>query len=435
MNRDLDKLFEAAKKDSSAVSFEKVSERLVNSIQSNAPRQSLKDSQWFNLKKLMIMTTIVVTIAIGIGLFSTSEIKSDKKEIVASEPEKEMVMPSVSDTKDLIPEVLPFKGIKPVDKDLPESELVVLGPYVMKQKDYLQQKGAQEKSLPTFEEGYPFPRLTQDEINANNKQKKNMLKALEKLDKKALAFVPSGSFEYQGAQISVQAFYMSKTEVTNLEYRTFLFDLLIQGKKEEFLKAKPDQAKWTELFGESNKAMEELYFSEEAYNDYPVVNVSREGAEMYCFWITDELNKTLIGKGKKPFNDLRLPLHVEWVKAASDEGRNLPYPWNGEFLRNAEGCYLANLKPTNGAYSDDGGFHTVKVNSYNPNALGIFNLSGNVAEMVYDTEKRKDLPKTVGGGWMSNEEELKILGPDPYSGKTEAHPNIGFRVVFTYMNQ
>ena len=228
---------------------------------------------------------------------------------------------------------------------------------------------------------------------------------------------------------------LGSEEVTNLEYRTFLFDLLIQCKKEEFLKAKPDQAKWTELFGESNKAMEELYFSEEAYNDYPVVNVSREGAEMYCFWITDELNKTLIGKGKKPFNDLRLPLHVEWVKAASDEGRQLPYPWDGEFLRNAEGCYLANLKPTNGAYSDDGGFHTVKVNSYNPNVLGIFNLSGNVAEMVYDTYKRKDLPRTVGGGWMSNEEELKILGPDPYSGKTEAHPNIGFRVVFTYMNQ
>ncbi|TNF47738.1 MAG: hypothetical protein EP305_07090, partial [Bacteroidetes bacterium] len=271
MNRDLDKLFEAAKRDSSAVSFEKVSERLVNSIQSNAPRQSLKDSQWFNLKKLMIMTTIVVTIAIGIGLFSTSEIKSDNKEIVASEPEKEMVMPPVSDAKDLIPEVLPFKGIKPVDRDLPETEPIVLKPYVMKQKDSKQQKGAQEKSLPTFEEGYPFPRLTQDEINANNKQKKNMLKALEKLDKKAFAFVPSGSFEYQGAQISVQAFYMSKTEVTNLEYRTFLFDLLIQGKKEEFIKAKPHQAKWTELFGESNKAMEELYFSEEAYNDYPVV--------------------------------------------------------------------------------------------------------------------------------------------------------------------
>ena len=233
MNRDLDKLFEAAKKDSSAVSFEKVSERLVNSIQSNAPRQSLKDSQWLNLKKMLIMTTIVVTIAVGIGLFSTNEINSDKVEMVASEPEKEVVTPSVSDAKDLIPEILPFKGIKPVNGDLHEIEPIVLGPYVMKQKDTIQQKGAQEKSLPTFEEGYPFPRLTQDEINANNKQKKNMLKALEKLDKKALAFVHSGSFEYQGAQISVQAFYMSKTEVTNLEYRTFLFDLLIQCKKEE----------------------------------------------------------------------------------------------------------------------------------------------------------------------------------------------------------
>ena len=69
-------------------------------------------------------------------------------------------------------------------------------------------------------------------------------------------------------------------------------------------------------------------------------------------------------------------------------------------------------------------------------ALEVMTITGrNVAEMVYDTEKRKDLPRTVGGGWMSNEEELKILGPDPYSEKTEAHPNIGFRVVFSYMNQ
>ncbi len=29
-----------------------------------------------------------------------------------------------------------------------------------------------------------------------------------------------------------------------LEYRTFLFDLLIQGRKEDFLLAKPDQKLW-----------------------------------------------------------------------------------------------------------------------------------------------------------------------------------------------
>ena len=84
-----------------------------------------------------------------------------------------------------------------------------------------------------------------------------MLKALEKLDRKVYSFLVSGSFDFNGKMTSVQAFIIQKTEVSNLEYRTFLFDLLIQGRKDEFLKAKPDQAMWTKLLGEFNKPMEE----------------------------------------------------------------------------------------------------------------------------------------------------------------------------------
>ena len=69
---------------------------------------------------------------------------------------------------------------------------------------------------------------------------------------------------------------MQTTEVTNLEYRTFLFDLLIQGKKDEFLKAKPDQAMWTKEYKYAFlKPMEEHYFSHAAYDEYPVVAISR----------------------------------------------------------------------------------------------------------------------------------------------------------------
>ena len=116
--------------------------------------------------------------------------------------------------------------------------------------------------------------------------------------------------------------------------------------------------------------------------------------------------------------------------AASIEGKKDPYPWEGKFLRNSKGCYLANFKPTDSTYFDDGAFFTAKVNSYNANDFGLFNMSGNVAEMVYDDYPSKN-SGTAGGGWMSNAEEIKILGPDPYQGLTEAHPNVGFRVVMT----
>jgi hypothetical protein len=57
-------------------------------------------------------------------------------------------------------------------------------------------------------------------------------------------------------------------------------------------------------------------------------------------------------------------------------------------------------------------------------------MNGNVAEMVYNDIKTK-AAGTAGGAWNSNDEEIKILGPDPYVGVTTANPAIGFRVVMT----
>ena len=60
---------------------------------------------------------------------------------------------------------------------------------------------------------------------------------------------------------------------------------------------------------------------------------------------------------------------------------------------------------------------------------GIFNLSGNVAEMVYEDYNSKTECGTAGGSWESNAEEIKIFGPDPYADISDPHPAIGFRVV------
>lgn len=432
----LDQLFQAAREQKPLHSFEDTKDQFLNSVNSKGGSSGAKKMNFSFTKKWIIMLVSVSIIA-GLIVFLTDEpIKSNEQTPIAKETKvettKRIKNASVSNS---------VASLKIQPKPLMNS-FTLDDTFVIEQLDIkaisedtasLYPSVDRPQLSSTAKEEYVFPKLTEEEIAANHKQKKQMLKALEKFDRKVYTFLVSGSFNFNGKITSVQAFLIQKTEVSNLEYRTFLFDLLIQNRKDEFLKAKPDQAMWTKLLGELNRPMEELYFSHPAYNDYPVVNVSREGAELYCKWLSQEIYKFVDDKKKHQYNDIRIPSREEWVMAASIEGKKGPYPWDGEFVRNSKGCYLANHKPTDSTFFDDGGFHTVKVTSYLPNDFGLYNMSGNVAEMVYDNYPLKN-PGTAGGGWMSSAEEIKILGPDPHKGLIEAHPNVGFRVVMTYLS-
>lgn len=433
----LDQLFQAAREQKPLHSFEDTKDQFLNSVNSKGGGSGAKKMNFSFTKKWIIMLVSVSIIA-GLIVFLTDEpIKSNEQTPIAKETKvettKRIKNASVSNSvASLKIQPKPLMNSFTLDQTFVIEQLDINA--IAEDTASLYPSVDRPQLTATTKEEYIFPKLTEEEIAANHKQKKQMLKALEKFDRKIYTFLVSGSFNFNGKITSVQAFLIQKTEVSNLEYRTFLFDLLIQNRKEEFLKAKPDQAMWTKLFGETNKPMEELYFSHPSYNEYPVVNVSREGAELYCKWLSQEMYKFVDEKKKDQYNDIRIPSREEWVMAASIEGKKGPYPWDGEFVRNSKGCYLANYKPTDSTYYDDGGFHTVKVNSYLPNDFGLFNMSGNVAEMVYDDYPLKN-PGTAGGGWMSSAEEIKILGPDPHKGLTEAHPNVGFRVVMTYMQK
>ncbi|WP_347174831.1 gliding motility lipoprotein GldJ [Polaribacter uvawellassae] len=99
----------------------------------------------------------------------------------------------------------------------------------------------------------------------------------------------------------------------------------------------------------------------------------------------------------------RLPTEAEWEYAAKSiietrEYNNLKgrkkYAWAGKYTRDKskryKGDQLANFKQSKGDYSglagwsSDGSDIPIKVKSYPPNAFGLYDMSGNVAEWVAD---------------------------------------------------
>lgn len=435
----IDQLFKKAKTQPVAQSFEKTKNEFLKSLSAGGKTTPTDGKgSFFTLKNVIIMISSISAISLAVILLLPSHEVTRKenhseKEIqpVAQLEEIEFVIEEeeIKKSKEFVWPVLETQSLQPIESFRPREigSLIVL----KRKEKYVK--------APVKNEYKYYPKLTEQEIADNHKHKKKMVKALAKFDKKAYSYIPAGSFDYKGSVISVQSFWMQTNEVTNLEYRTFLFDLLIQNRKSEFDIAKPEQENWTQLLSGDMKSMEEQYFSHEAFNEYPVCNVTRAGAEMYCIWLTKAVNATLEVK----INDVRIPTRAEWFKAASDEGKQLPFPWAGNKSTNEDGCFLANYSPKAGttgmteenALAQDGAMFTARTSTYNPNGTGLYNISGNVAEMVYEDYNSKNSPGTAGGSWLSSEEEIKINGSDPYEGVTSGHPGIGFRVVITHLQK
>jgi formylglycine-generating enzyme len=143
----------------------------------------------------------------------------------------------------------------------------------------------------------------------------------------------------------------------------------------------PDTLAWIHDFTYSfNEPMTNMYFWHPAYDDYPVVGVTWRQARAFCIWRTLLLNNFLRSNEEALVQDFRLPTESEWEYAARGGLQLNPFPWGGPYIRNARGCFLGNFKPMRGSYIDDGGFHTVKIFSYNPNDWGFYCMAGNAAE-------------------------------------------------------
>lgn len=283
-------------------------------------------------------------------------------------------------------------------------------------------------------------------------------KVLKKTD---FTYIPSGSYTLDDKPISVFAFIMLNHEVTNAEYRSFLLDNYVaKGDTIGFINALPDTSAWSpDTTKRYNEPYKNLYFSHPAYNNYPVVNISKENADNFCVWLTKKMCKDF---PETTFNDFRLPTRPEWVMAAKGGLNKSPYPWGGPYTRNTKGCYLANFNSIgeHNLKADENGnpivvdrdnfkvdisadftYGPVQTKTFQPNGYELYNMAGNVAEMVSNTgqvmgsegfEKISNTSIAMGGHWNSYGNDIQVTSSIPF---VNANPMVGFRPIMSYSFQ
>jgi formylglycine-generating enzyme required for sulfatase activity len=250
--------------------------------------------------------------------------------------------------------------------------------------------------------------------------------------------------QYEGAVYNNRG---EKVEIVNRS--SFVF--------RDMINVYPDTLCWVADFSYSyNEPMATMYFWHPAYNNYPVVGVSWKQATAFCIWRTQYLNNHLTARGEPFVHDYRLPSEAEWEYAARGDLELSMYPWGGYYIRNNEGCFLANFKPLRGNYTDDGYATTCKVGSFEANEYGLYDMAGNVAEWtssaydesayVYSHDLNPDykynaLPddppvlkrKVVRGGSWKDISYFLQVGIRSYEYQDSAKSYVGFRCVRSYL--
>lgn len=145
----------------------------------------------------------------------------------------------------------------------------------------------------------------------------------------------------------------------------------------------PDTMVWKIDYSYSqNDPMVKTYFNHPSFDNYPVVGVTWEQANAFCYWRT-VLYQNVAAARKIPItsrSEYRLPTDQEFEYAARGGKAQTKYPWGSPYIMNVKGCLQANFKVGRGNYSDDGGMYTVDARSYLPNDYGLYNMAGNVSE-------------------------------------------------------
>ena len=191
------------------------------------------------------------------------------------------------------------------------------------------------------------PTLTQTQTPTNPPEIQVISYQVSEMDEMGMVLVPEGEFEmgsedgWESEQpvhtVYLFSFWIDQTEVTIQQYKLCV------------------EAEACEEPRDPDSFTRNGYYTNAAFNNYPVINVSWYDAVKYCEWA-----------GR------RLPTEAEWEKAARGVDGNI-YPW-GDGIN----CELANYVGCVGD-TDEVGSYPLGASPY-----GVLDMSGNVWEWVAD---------------------------------------------------
>ncbi len=221
-------------------------------------------------------------------------------------------------------------------------------------------------------------------------------------------------------------------EITVSQYNFFLDDLKAQGRLEEYEKYRPAWEHWDGKYPmQYNEPMPIDYSLINGEIDLPITNISLEGAQAFCTWLTTYIHaqpKINLSKSKAI-----LPTEYDWILMAHPFMDNV-YPWIDEHPYDDSGNMFCNVARVYNAFNHGDTAKSRRwwaklepIVSNRPNGWGLYNIIGNAAEMTCEGYIK-------GGSWTNSYEECALNRRQQFE---LPHPEVGFRVLVikdsTYM--
>jgi formylglycine-generating enzyme required for sulfatase activity len=243
--------------------------------------------------------------------------------------------------------------------------------------------------------------------------------------KKHKTFTPPGTVQIN------DTLYVDQKEISNLswkEYENWTRNMF-GANSPEHRATLPDTSVW--LWGgmNSNHPFQESYSLQKVFRDHPVVGISCEQAQAFCKWRTERVKFYMSIDGHYPniAFEYRLPSTAEWVFASNGSGEAFANMGNIERKKVSatttivSGGMSANVLQ----YSDEVQHFSFPCGSFKASHLGLYDMTGNVAEMVQE----KGICK--GGSWHHSPEQCRNGLNISYSAPTAW---LGFRCVCVIHN-
>jgi formylglycine-generating enzyme required for sulfatase activity len=238
------------------------------------------------------------------------------------------------------------------------------------------------------------------------------------ISNKKKEFLPPGTVKIN------DTLFADDTEISNfswLEYQLWICKKYGYSSK-EYKSVLADTLVWRDK-NSYNEPYVEYYLRHPAYRNYPVVGISYEQALEYCKWRTERVKEHLFASKKYEALDFeyRLPTKDEWEFISGDcvnMFQNRGMNEKGQIRFNH--VWARDSVEWLGDKQRRDYDVTAPVYSYWPNNFKLYNMIGNVAEMVSE----KGISK--GGGWRHQFEQCRVGKDITYEKPTSW---LGFRCV------